>query len=110
MLLAEMMAKQRPAPAGVPRGRSSVFVGGLSLGLLLGVVIAGVFSARLPGSREATSPESWDVNADGRPDNWARYDAAGRLVGSSEDRNLDGKPDSWFTYDPPGVLQHGSVR
>ena len=50
------------------------------------------------------SPQSWDANGDGRPDNWASYDTAGRLVESSEDRNLDGIPDSWVTYDPPGVL------
>ena len=105
MLVAEMMAKQRSVPTGVQSlGRSSVFIGGLLIGLLLGVVHRWSFSARLPNRRAATSPENWDVNADGRPDSWARYDDVGRLVESSEDRNLDGVPDSWLNYDPPGVL------
>jgi hypothetical protein len=104
-LVAEMMAKQRPVPTTVqPGGRSSVFVGGLLLGLLLGAVIAGAFRTGLPKSPEATSPVSWDVSGDGKPDNWASYDLGGRLVASSADLNLDGTPDSWLTYNPPGVL------
>ena len=107
-LAAEMMANRRAAPTTVhPPRRSPVFVGGLTLGLLLGVVIAGVLGARFPNSREAASPESWDVNGDGRADNWAQYDAAGKLVESSEDRNLDGVADSWLNYNPPGVLSMG---
>ena len=107
-LAAEMMANRRAAPTTLhPPRRSPVFVGGLTLGLLLGVVIAGVLGARFPNSREAASPESWDVNGDGRADNWARYDAAGKLVESSEDRNRDGVADSWLNYNPPGVLSMG---
>ena len=50
-------------------------------------------------------PPLWDLNGDGVPDSWVRYDSAGRVVESSEDRNHDRRPDSWLTFDPPGVLK-----
>ena len=103
-LVAETTIKDRPAPTPVPGRQVAVYVGGLLLAMLLGVVIGAVFNGRVPETQEAMSPQSWDANGDGRPDNWASYDTAGRLVESSEDRNLDGIPDSWVTYDPPGVL------
>jgi len=106
--VAETMVKRNPAATPAQsRGHSGVFVGGLLLGLILGALIAGSLGFRLPPNSESSSPESWDLNGDGMPDNWARYDSAGRLVESSEDRNFDGSPDSWLTYDPPGMLTMG---
>jgi hypothetical protein len=103
-LVAEITAKQAPAPTSAHSGRSGPFVGGLLLGLVLGAVVAGFLNSRSPRSREPVSTAQWDLNGDGKPDDWARYDSDGRLVESSSDRNFDGAPDSWLTYDPPGVL------
>jgi hypothetical protein len=102
MLIAEMTAKREPAPAPVqPRVRSSSFAGGLLLGVLIGGVATAALVPMLVKDPGPRSSESWDLNGDGRADNWARSDTAGRLIESSEDHNHDGTPDSWLAYEPP---------
>jgi hypothetical protein len=45
-----------------------------------------------------------DRNGDGRPDEWRRYDQAGRLEQVSVDSNFDGRSDVEEYYDSEGVL------
>jgi hypothetical protein len=45
-----------------------------------------------------------DRNGDGRPDEWRRYDQAGRLAQISVDSNFDGRSDVEEYYDSEGEL------
>lgn len=101
-LLAEMLSKHRPAPPAPPaQHRFRIFAGGVAVGLLFAIIIAGLVGDKRASAR---SPATWDTNGDGKADGWGRYDADGRLISASDDRNFDGVADAWQSYDPPGVL------
>jgi hypothetical protein len=99
----DMRVRSDATPAPVqPTSHRGIFVAGLLIGTALGIVIIGIIRGSVVDPRAENY--TWDNNSDGVDDEWARYDAADRIVESSRDRNFDGKGDSWLTYAPPGIL------
>lgn len=100
------------AADGATPGRRGAFFAGAAAGLLIGIVAALAIDegserlrrraeiAALGGEGEEYG-QRLDVDGDGRPDYWARYED-GVLRSTASDTNYDGKHDDWWELDRHG--------
>jgi hypothetical protein len=100
-ILEEIVAP--PSPKAEPASSGKAWFLGVVLGIGLGVLGTLLVNIIYKAATVPSGTDSWDLNGDGAPDQWATFTVDGRYLESKTDRNLDGKPDSWQEFDPPGT-------